>query len=120
MRRFGDMDVVIAHMGMTYEMPANHPFIIEIPTEGISHAAMNSAETYSMVHGSTQTRAFLRGKAPHRPAWRDDIECLEPVHIGKALQTCDGLRLAALLKQGGIKFMDDLFRFVAFPATLEE
>ena len=71
-------------MGMADKMPADHPFIIEIATEGIAHSTMNPAESHSSMHRSAQASALFRGKLAHRPAGRDDIECLEPVRVGKA------------------------------------
>jgi hypothetical protein len=48
------------------------------------------------------------------------LEGLEPVRVGKAFQAGDRLRFAAVPDQSSGKFMDDLFRFVAIPTTLEE
>jgi len=72
------------------------------------------------MHRPAQASALFRGKLAHRPAGRDDIECLEPVRIGKAFQAGDRLRFAAVPGQCGGKLMDDLFRLVAVPSALEE
>ena len=107
-------------MGMSDKMPADHPFIIEIATEGISHPSMNPAEPHSGMHGVSQARAFLRGKFAAGPAGRNDIEGLEPVGIGKAVQSGDRLCFPSTIDQRGVKFMDDLFRLVTIPAALNK
>jgi hypothetical protein len=107
-------------MGMADKMSADHPFIIEIAPEGISHPSMNPAKPHSGMHGAAQAGALLVGKLPAGPAGRDDVESPEPVRIGKAFQAGDRFRFAAAIDQRGAEFMDEMFRLMAIPTALKK
>jgi hypothetical protein len=81
---------------------------------------MNPAKPHSGLHGTAQAGAFLRGKLAAGPAGKNDIECLEPVGICKAIQSGDRLCFPSTIDQRGAEFMDDLFRLVTIPAALNK
>ena len=101
-------------------MTTDHPFVIKVTTEGIAHAAMNAAQSDPGMHGVPQALALFGCKPSASPARRNDIKSLEPDRVGEALQARDRLSAAPALLKDGLKFLDDLFRLVAFPTALEE
>jgi hypothetical protein len=45
----------LAYMRMAHKVPVDHPFVSDVATKGVTHAAMNAGKPTSRTHSSLET-----------------------------------------------------------------
>ena len=115
-----DLHDVFPHVRMADKVAADHPFLIEIAAESVTHPAVDPGQSSARANRFAKAPTPLHRELSHRPARRNDVKRAQPIRIGKPVEFRSNLDNGAVRTQRQCEAIDGVRRTMALPSALQK